>query len=168
MALLRRLASNELDPVDFAFDYFYSGDNNINRTIQEMAEHLFEPHAEELRRHLERIAEDVEDEAVAPASDRIVSFDHNSAIFHEVLASVAEVDERLRESNEVPPDDKARIHVEIRTGVDLLKAPRTRPQAVKLVLLGALGWLAIEFSSSAVGIAAQHAWNLLTKLLAGF
>lgn len=167
MALFRRLASNELDPGDFAFDYFYSGDNNINRTIQEMAEHLFEPHAEELRRHLEGIAEDAVDEAVAPASDRVVSFDHNSVVFHEVLASVEEVDERLRESNEVPLDEKARIHVEIRSGVDLLKAPRTRLQAVKLVLLGALGWLAMEFASSAVGIAAQQAWNLLTTLLAG-
>lgn len=168
LALLRELAFADLDPSSFAFDYFYAGDNNITRTVQEMAQHLFEPHAVELRRHLEAIADDEEDLPTVPASDRVVSLDHNSAAFREVVSSIEVVEERLRENNELLPDEKARIHLELRSGVDLLKAPRTRLETIRVMLLGSLGWLAMEFASSAVGVAAQHAWSLLKAFLAGF
>ncbi|WP_139301257.1 hypothetical protein [Vannielia litorea] len=166
LATLRELANGNLVPHDFAFNYFYSGDNNIDRTVQEMAANLFEPHAEELRRRLYNLAEDAAELAeAAPASDRMVALDHNSAQFTQAIERLGEVQVKLRENNQIDPDDKARIQVEIVSGIEILKAPKTRVEAAKVMLLGALGWLALEFASSGLGMAAEAAYRAVSTLL---
>ena len=160
LLLLRKLASEELKAGNFSLHYFYSGVNNIDSHVNEMASLLFEPHAEELRRRLEDVVEDsTADEVYVPASDRVVRLDHNSDAFQHSIVALEKTLARLRENNEMDPDDKTRIDVELDSGLQMIKAPKTRIQAAEVVLLGALKWLVDRFASSMVGIAAAKAFT---------
>lgn len=146
--------------MDFSLHYFYSGVNNIDSHVHEMASLLFEPHATELRRRLEDVLEDtLADDVYVPASDRVVTLDHNSDSFQLTVAALEETLSRLRENNEIDPNDKTRIDLELDSGLQLLKAPKTRIQAAGVVLLGALKWIVDRFASSMVGIAAAKAFT---------
>jgi len=84
--------------------------NNIDSHVREMATFLFEPHAAELRRRLEDVLEDsIADDVYVPASDRVVTLDHNEDSFRRAAAALEETLACLRENNEMDPDDKARI-----------------------------------------------------------
>ncbi|MCR9140433.1 MAG: hypothetical protein NXI27_31065 [Alphaproteobacteria bacterium] len=166
LVLLEQLATGDLEPTDFAFNFFYSGDTNINSTVGEMANVLFEPHSRELKRYLLRAIDEAEAAfEYVPAADRLVSLDHNSPQYKEAIDAVSTVQEKLRENNEIDPEDKIRVEVEIRSGLDILAAPKTRIEAAKTLLLGALGWLAMEFASSAVGVVADNAIKAVSALL---
>ena len=160
LLLLRKLASEEIRAMDFSLHYFYSGVNNIDSHVHEMASLLFEPHTTELRRRLEDVLEDtLADDVYVPASDRVVTLDHNSDSFQLTVAALEETLSRLRENNEIDPNDKTRIDLELDSGLQLLKAQKTRIQAAGVVLLGALKWLVDRFASSMVGIAAAKAFT---------
>ena len=72
---------------------------------------------------------------------------------------------RLRENNEMDADDKARIKLELDSGLNMIKAPKTRIQAAGVVLVGALKWLGDRFASSMVGIAAAKALTAILVVL---
>ena len=74
--LLRRLATEKIKLFDFSMTYFYSGENQLDTIVGDMSSHLFDSHAEELRRTLENVVDmSLEDETLIPASDRIVPLD---------------------------------------------------------------------------------------------
>ena len=166
LLVLRKLASEEIQAMNFALHYFYSGVNNIDSHVHEMASPLFEPHAAELRRRLEDMLEDaLADDVYVPASDRVVTLDHNSASFRRAAGALEETLARLRENNEMDPDDKTRIELELDSGLKMIEAPKTRIQAAGVVLVGALKWLVDRFASSLVGIAAARAFTALRVVL---
>ena len=159
--LLRNLASEEIRVLDFSLNYFYAGDNNIDSTTNEMASQFFEPHAEELRRRLEDVIdamEDASDDAIyAFVSDRVIKLDHNSALFFAAIAALDETISHLKESNEIDPEEKVRLEVELNCGLEMAKAPRTRIGAIRVVLVDTLTWIGEKFASSIVGISAEKA-----------
>ena len=166
LLLLRKLASEEMQVMNFSLHYFYSGVNNIDSHVQEMATLLFEPHSAELRRRLEDVLEDtIVDDVYVPASDRVVGLDHNMDSFQRAVAALEETLARVRENNEMDPDDKTRIEVELDSGLKMIKAPKTRIQAAGVVLVGALKWLVDRFASSMVGIAAAKAFTAVRLVL---
>ena len=166
LLLLRKLASEEIQVMNFSLHYFYSGVNNIDSHVREMATFLFEPHAAELRRRLEDVLEDsIADDVYVPASDRVVTLDHNEDSFRRAAAALEETLACLRENNEMDPDDKARIELELESGLKLIKGPKTRIQAAGVVLVGALKWLVDRFASSMVGIAAAKAFTAVRVVL---
>ena len=121
LLLLRKLASEELQPGSCSLHYFYSGVNNIDSHVHEMASLLFEPHAAELRRRLEDVLEDsIAYEVHVPASDRVVRLDHNSDSFQRADAAVEETLARLRENNEMDTEDKTRIELELDSGLQII------------------------------------------------
>lgn len=161
------MASGDINPEEIAFNYFYSGDNNINSTVQEMASNLFEPHARELRRFFEAVVEDNDpEELFLPASDRTVSLDHNSEAFEKTLAALADIARAVKDSNQIDPEDKARVVAEISASEGLLRAPKTRVAAVMSVGGAALLWLSNSFANGIVGTLAGSAFEAL-KLLFG-
>ena len=88
LLLLRKLASEEMKVMQFSFNYFYSGDNNINSNVNEMASLFFLPHSEELRRRLEDICDNILDtDFHVPASDRVVKLNHNTESFHQAVSA---------------------------------------------------------------------------------
>ena len=118
LLLLRKLASGAMQVMQFSFDYFYSGDNNINSNVNEMASLFFLPHSDELRRRLEDVAEDILDtDFHVPASHRVVQLGHNAASFHIAIAALEETLHHLKENNAIDPDDKARVETEIKSGL---------------------------------------------------
>lgn len=167
IALFRRLASEELDAMNFAFDYFFTGDNNITRTIQEVSDQLFRPLSEDLRLRFEAIADAAEeaDEGGIPAADRVVTLDHNSQGYNEALGKIEFVEEALRASNAIPPDEKAMLQAEIASGKAILAAPRSRLAAIKEVLINPLTWLAVTFASGLLGELAGSALHAVAALI---
>ncbi len=167
ISLFRRLASGELDATNFAHDYFSSGGISIARTIQEMSDQLFRPLSEDLRLKFDELVEaaEAEGEGGVPAADRMVALDHNSRAYKDAVRQIEAVEEGLRTNNKIAPDDKARLQAEIESGKRLLAAPKTRVDAVRVVLLGALGWIAMTFASGALGELADSALHAVAALL---
>ena len=166
LLLLRKLAFEEIPAVNFLLQNFYSSRNNIDSHVHEMVSRLFEPHAAELRRRLEYMLEDtLADDVYVPASDRVVRLDHNSDSFQHAADAIEETLARLRENNEMDADDKARIELELDSGLKMIKAPKTRIQAAGVVLVGALKWLVDKFALAVVGIAATKALTAILALL---
>ena len=166
LLLLRKLASEEIQTMNFSLDYFYSGVNNIDSHVHEMATQLFEPHAAELRRRLEDVLEDaITDDVYVPASDRVVTLDHNEDSFRRAVDALEETLTYLRQNNEIDPEDKARIELELESGLQLIRGSKTRLHAAGVVLVGALKWLVDRFASSMVGIAAAKAFTAVRVVL---
>ena len=166
LLLLRQLAAEEIRVVDFSMEYFYVGDGNFDNLVGEMSSNFFDPHAEELRRRMEDVVEmSLEDETLVPASDRIVSLSHNAPSFRKAVQSVELTLDEVNRNNSIDPDDKARVSLELKAGLDLVQAPKTRIEAARALLLGALGWLVAEFGSAVVGQVADAAIPLVRALL---
>jgi hypothetical protein len=168
--LFAQFASGNVTAEDFAFDYYFSGNNNINDTLHELTGHLFQPFASELRKYLVRNIDQpvpTGDEITVPASDRLVSIDHNSAPYKEFEIVLAEVEKELAASNIVSPEDRERIGAELKAGKALLDASTVRVGALSAVLLAALTWLVLQVAGSAVEMAAQSAIGWLLKLVPG-
>ena len=164
--LLRRLATEKIKLFDFSMTYFYSSENQLDTIVGDMSSHLFDSHAEELRRTLENVADmSLEDETLIPASDRIVPLDHNAQSFQDAVLAVKRTLDEVTKSNSIEPDDKTRVTLELGTGLDLVQAPKTRIEAARVLLFGALGWLAMEFGSAVVGQVAEAAIPLVRALL---
>ena len=166
LLLLRRLASEEIEVTNFSIEYFYSGDNQFDSMVGDMSSALFDTHAEELRRRLEDALEERESEdSFVPISDRVVRLDHNAEPFQDAIRAVETTIVHLRGNNSIDRDDRIRIELELKSGLDLVKAPKVRVYAVGTLVIGALVWLVEEFASSAVGIAAQEALAAVRVLL---
>ncbi|MES2916362.1 MAG: hypothetical protein V4753_14690 [Pseudomonadota bacterium] len=153
--------------MNFAFDFFYSGDNNITRTIQDMSDQLFRPLSEDLRLWFDEIADlaKTPEDAEIPAADRVVALDHNSRGYTEAIQKIADLEEALRASNAIDSDEKARVKAEIESGKILLAAPRTRLGAVKAVLFASVVWIADNFAGGALGEIAGAAARAIATLL---
>ena len=107
----------------------------------------------------------LEDETLIPASDRIVTLNHNEQSFQDAVRAVELTLDEVKKSNSIDPDDKTRVTLELGAGLDLVQAPKTRIEAARVLLVGALGWLAAEFGSAAVGQVAEAAMPLVRALL---
>lgn len=168
LTLFREFAEERIKGYQFAFEYFSTSSRNINETLHQMTEHLFEPHVVELKRYLVRnadkpITEDAFD--LVPASDRIVRLDHNQPGYEETLRSIEDTSTALIGDNSIGPEDRERIKFELESGMLLLKGQTVRMAAVEAVLISSLKWLAKAFGGAALGIAAEDALQAVLLLL---
>jgi hypothetical protein len=100
----------------------------------------------------------------APASDRIVRIDHNSAEINELTGNLDELAELVRTDNSpviADPEDRPRIVQQIKSAVVLLKLDRVSIGAIKGLLLSVLTYLAIKFADEAIGQIANAAISLI-------
>lgn len=171
LTLFKELAEERIEAWNFAFEYFSTSSNNINDTLHQMTEHLFEPHVAELRRYLIRNAENPPGDNVfrigdfVPASDRIVPLDHNSPAHVAADAALAAVEEKLEQANDGDPEEKHRVIAEVSAARRLLQATRVRTGALVAVLSGALAWVATQFAETAAGQAAEWAIQKVIEYL---
>ncbi|RUW52406.1 hypothetical protein EN851_31465 [Mesorhizobium sp. M8A.F.Ca.ET.208.01.1.1] len=168
LQLLDALTEKEDSAWQFAFGFFPGGGNNINATLNQLVEHFFQPHVRELRRYLVKNAEKpiTRPEAV-PASDRLVRLDHNQPEYLATIDAIAVAESAAVASNEILPEDRERIKFELDAGILLLKASSARIDAIEAVLIRALRWLSSNFAGAALGIAAEHALQVVLKLIGG-
>jgi hypothetical protein len=114
------------------------------------------------------LREETTEPPVAPASDRLVALDHNSAAYIEADSRLSEAIKALRENNEYKasdPEDYEQRIAELEGGQRLLKAPRIRLGAVIEVLIRALQWLAVKLADTVAGKMIEKALTALATLL---
>ncbi|MDI6025602.1 hypothetical protein QBK99_05215 [Corticibacterium sp. UT-5YL-CI-8] len=165
--LLAYFADGHEDAAQFAYHHFYAGDPNINNNLHSMTDHLFEPMVEDLLRYLRRNQDQPisTEQATAPAADRIVSVDHNSQGYEATRDALSALEGKLEGWNELNVDDRKRMQAEIGAARKLLDATKVRLEALATLLVKTLKWLTVQFSETAVGIAAGWTIAKIVELI---
>jgi hypothetical protein len=105
---------------------------------------------------------------VAPAADRYVPLNHNSAAYRDAIESLDRVYEAVRRDNgygELDPEDREQRLRELEAGKTLFQAPRIGVAAAKTLVVATLVYLAAKFGDATIGIAAEAAINAVRALL---
>lgn len=105
-----------------------------------------------------------------PASDRIVSLDHNSPDYQETLKALSKLSEEATKSNEfsalfADPEDRIVVLSQIDTAIQLLKNENVIPNVVKKVLQYPINVIKENMPGAALGALASKAWDWVVKLL---
>jgi len=104
----------------------------------------------------------------APASDRIVSLDHNKPDYIDTMATLDRLIEAVRESNiyrEQDAADQERRLSELEAGRHLLSSRWVSATTIKAAFWGTLGYLASKFIDAPIGEAASLVWTALKNLI---
>ena len=122
-----------------------------------------------LAAHDDDVDEEGEDDETVPASDRVVSLDHNSPDYKEAVAALDEFATEAEKSNEfgelfADPEDRIRVLSEVNSGIDLLKQHRVSVEAVKVLLMKPLKLVAENLLGAALGALASKALEYISKL----
>jgi hypothetical protein len=166
LLLFRRFASGEIEPGAFAFTLFRSG-ANINDGIADIVGQIFTPMCRELRRYLEEaLARQDDSPSHVPASDRIVTLDHNSEAYRETIEQLDRLVEVLEQVNDYPDiEDKEQRIAELSAGRRMLQSARVRCAAVAAVLGPPLAWLTEKFAGGLIGQIAGSVWQAVKALV---
>jgi hypothetical protein len=177
LVLFRRLSSGGMDIPNFSHEYFATRSNNINETTSNMLHQLFEPFANELRRYVKRAYDEPEPEDSeaeepqialdidVPASDRVVTINHNAPEFQAISTGLEGIEEQLRGNNGLDIDLKGQALAELSASRALLSANRVRLSVVRVVVVGMLLWIGQVFAETLLGNSIQA---LLPKIYAVF
>ena len=107
-------------------------------------------------------------DAVVPASDGFVRFDHNAQAYQDALAAIDGVAEAVRSDNTFgarEPEARDRKLEELQAIRNLLEAKEGWQTRLLAVGWTALGYLISKFSDGPIGYAAEHAWTALQAVL---
>jgi hypothetical protein len=159
--LFRAVGRGELSATDFALGYLRSGTTNLNQMTHDVVRHQFTPMARDLRRHIGQNWDEIMSGGV-PASDRIVSLDHNSQSYLELLDALKKVREAVENTNAYDDtDDKEQRLSELSAGETLLHAPRVSVAAIKATTFRCLIYLGNKFADNIVGALVTAAIGLV-------
>jgi len=101
-----------------------------------------------------------------PASDRVVTLDHNSERYQTTLKELDALTREIEVKNDYEDvADKEERIAELSAGRRLLQSTRVRAAAVGAVLGPALMWLAQKFAGNLVGDLANSLWALIRSLI---
>ena len=166
-SLFRRFADRALDPTDFALHFLFT-DNNFDVHVRDIIDQLFDPFASDLRRFLARrlVRPQAVGELGIPASDRVVSVQHNSADYRELVTALQDLEKAIRETNKFPEsDDRDQRLAEIEAGRTLLGASRVRVAAIFTLLADPLLFFTKKFAGEFIAKFADVAWRALQRLM---
>jgi len=167
LALCRAFAQGDISLYDFASTFLYR-ENDFDVMASDVISQIFTPMSGELRRYLKReLARQISEVTyVAPASDRVVRLDHNSAEYRDASDALARVERAVQEANDYEDaEDKEQRVAELSAGQRLLQSARVRVDAVVTVLKPTLTYLTRQFADKAIGILAGAALLALARLL---
>ena len=88
--------------------------------------------------------------ARAPASDRIVRFDHNEPGYQEILEGILEVGEAIRGANDLEEPERDRLSVSLSAAQSLWKAAQLKVIQIKVGII-----LTLEDAAIALGVTAK-------------
>jgi hypothetical protein len=101
-----------------------------------------------------------------PASDRVVTLDHNSPAYKSLATSLEKLETALQTTNDFPEDsDRNQRTAELSAGRRLLRSVRVHVGAVMAVLGGVLTFCIKSFAGHEIGNLASPALDLLRSLL---
>lgn len=155
------------DSGDIGYDDFYlrygGNSTRYDDMIYEITSQYFAPMSRDLRKLLIRSATTPEP-APAPASDRIVTIDHNSPHYQEAVTSLERTIETISGSNIISGDEKEAVLAELSAGRRLLDFTKSTWAACKTLLIDGLKYVLRKFGEGAVAIAVTAALGFLGKL----
>jgi hypothetical protein len=140
LTLFRRFSESTIDDIPtFGYAFMRVG-QNLNDNARNVVQQIFMPMARELRRYLER------EVAAVPASDRIVTLDHNSPNYKNMMSALETLEEVLRGANDYPDaEEKERVVAEVSAVRRLLQSVKVRVAAIAAVLSTPVLYLAKQF-----------------------
>ncbi len=163
LSLFNDIANERIQATEFGAKWLPS---DAKDGAQELIEQVFLPMARELRRYLQRM---LADKPTIPASDRLVSLDHNSPEFASTMEAIDNLERALTEANDYPDaEDKEQRIAEISAVGRLFKSGRVRVLAVATILRPLVTHLVTKFLDTGIGKAANALWDSATKLLGMF
>ncbi|MBR1214618.1 hypothetical protein [Bradyrhizobium sp. JYMT SZCCT0180] len=131
VALLRAFSTEAIDPIDFAHDFLYS-ENNFDINISDISQQLFSPTGRELLRYIET---HFDNPPGVPASDRVVTVNHNSPDYADADAAMEKLEKAIREANDFPePEVKEQREAEVSAARRLMRAVRVRLEPLVALL----------------------------------
>lgn len=139
--------------------------NNFDLMVDDVIRHEIMPTIEDLRRYLADALKAMMDDDVALEADAEVVPDQSSAGWKELVAAVERVEEAVRGQNDLPVEVRDRRQAEVASGLILLKSSRFSMRNIQTLLVSCLQFLATNFATTAVGIAATAALVLICKAL---
>jgi hypothetical protein len=146
----------------FGHAFLPSADQNVNNSAKRVLDQIFRPMAQQLRRLFEA---ELNKRQEVPASDRIVTLNHNSPDYQHLMSALETLEEVLRGANDYPDaEEKERVVAEVSAGRRLLQAARARAGAIATVLAVPAAYLAKQFMGKAVGDAAQVVIDFVTRI----
>ncbi len=108
------------------------------------------------------------DQNVIPASDRLVTINHNSEAYLDLdhslirLINLVETSNSYREKDSIDQQQKL---AELKALSELLKAPRVSPSKIQILAGAAFGFLIEQFAGAPIGELAQYVWGLVRGVL---
>ena len=164
LGLVRHLSSQEDAALQFAMGFMYAG-NNLNDNVHKVVEQIVEPFGRDLWKHIVRKSRQATAPTPVPAADRLVTLDHNSADYQELISRINQVAREARNLNSLAIEPEfERIEAEIGAGRRLLEAARARVEAVRVVLVPALKWVAAKAGEHAIGLAVTALLVLIASI----
>jgi len=157
ISLFRHLSLEGNNFSDFAV-VFVSSASDYNDMVYHINSQEFQPFARDLLKDLSRNVPHESIVADVPAADRIVTLDHNSKVYQDVIDQLQNIEEAILKSNEFSvkwPDEKERISAELSAGTQLLKPKKVRVEAIRAVLVAPLIWLSEKFTGALIGKLAE-------------
>ncbi len=114
--------------------------------------------------HMEQGASNFQPAPSIPASDRVVSLNHNSPQHVTVVEKLEELKDSIEANNEyrvADIEDHERRLADVESTLKLLEARRVRVGTIQATAYGTLVYLAEKFSEGPIGELAKVAWELL-------
>jgi hypothetical protein len=166
LLLFRKFAGGDVEPGTFALTVLHSG-KHINDGIADIVNQIFIPMSRELRRYLHEVTVGSGGAPPnIPASDRIVTLDHNSEAYIQTTEGLDRLVEALEQVNDYPDaEDKEEKLAELSAGRRLLRAVKVRYAAIAAVLGPPLVWLSEKFTGGLVGQLSGTVWQALKGLI---
>ncbi len=159
--LLRRLAGDELDSSDFAFQIYHTSYSDLTDDTRELISKVFIPHSAELCRYLEMTLEG----RAIPASDRVVTINDNAPEFQKITDGLEALANDIEGNNSLSVEKKLRFQAEMRAGRIIIQAKQLRIETLKRILTPPLTYLTKKFRDTAVGVAAKEILRWLGVLI---
>jgi hypothetical protein len=165
LAVFRSMAEEKIDALDFSHNFSYV-DKYHDANISALSDQIFMPMARDLRRYLERLDAAGELDAI-PASDRVVTLDHNSQKYKDVMQALETLEKALRGDNALydDPELKDRHLAETSALQRLLKALQIKTILVFSIVGSALFYIAKKAADSTIGKLAVEAIEKLRSLI---
>lgn len=105
---------------------------------------------------------------IIPASDRVVTLNHNSQEYRSAIVNLTDLREALNADNVYRAhnlEDHERRIADVEAAISLLQGQRVRAGAIRAVAYGTLIYLAEKFAEAPIGELAKAAWEALKILL---
>lgn len=165
LAVFRSMAEEKIDALDFSHNFSYV-DKYHDANISALSDQIFMPMARDLRRYLERLDAAGELESI-PASDRVVTLDHNSQKYKDVMQALDTLEKALKGDNALYDDAalKEQHLAETSALQRLFKSAKVRTFLVFSIVGTVFTYIAKKAADTTVGKLAVEAIEKLRSLI---